>query len=162
MDLFYLVFILLDPYCIIRIGKNRDHFITEIPKNRDILNSWNRIWFSLVTQGHFHIVMPVGTLKESPLVSDFVTILRLPSRQNCRKSKAEECIFYYMASHIECQFNKSSLLQCYFLAILPAGFEQYEWMNLNTEYVLDCFNYNISNSYKTNSKKGYAEECIID
>ena len=117
MDLFYLVFILLDPYCIIRIGKNRDHFITEIPKNRDILNSWNRIWFSLVTQGHFHIVMPVGTLKESPLVSDFVTILRL---------------------------------------------EQYEWMNLNTEYVLDCFNYNISNSYKTNSKKGYAEECIID
>ena len=34
----------------------------------------------------------------------------------------EECIFDYMASHIECRFNKNSLLQCYFLAILPAGF----------------------------------------
>ena len=27
----------------------------------------------------------------------------------------------YMALHIECRFNKNSLLQCYFLAILPAG-----------------------------------------
>ena len=26
-----------------------------------------------------------------------------------------------MASHIECRLNKNSLLQCYFLAILPAG-----------------------------------------
>ena len=26
-----------------------------------------------------------------------------------------------MASHIECRFNKNPLLQCYFLAILPAG-----------------------------------------
>ena len=26
-----------------------------------------------------------------------------------------------MASHIECRFNKNSLPQCYFLAILPAG-----------------------------------------
>ena len=43
------------------------------------------------------------------------------SRQNCRKSNVEECIFDYMASHIECRFNKISLLQCYFLAILPAG-----------------------------------------
>ena len=38
-----------------------------------------------------------------------------------RKSNVEECIFDYMASHIECRFNKNSLLQCYFLAILPAG-----------------------------------------
>ena len=44
-----------------------------------------------------------------------------PSRQNCGKSSAEECIFDYMASHIEYLFNKNSLLQCYFLAILPAG-----------------------------------------
>ena len=33
----------------------------------------------------------------------------------------EECIFDYMAPYIECWFNKNSLLQCYFLAILPAG-----------------------------------------
>ena len=33
----------------------------------------------------------------------------------------EECIFDYMALHIECRFNKNSLLQCYFLAILPTG-----------------------------------------
>ena len=46
----------------------------------------------------------------------------IPSRQNCRKSNVEECIFHYMASHIECRFNKNSFLQCYFLAILPAGY----------------------------------------
>ena len=46
----------------------------------------------------------------------------IPSRQNCRKSSVEECIFDYMASHIECRFNKNALLQCYFLAILPAGY----------------------------------------
>ena len=33
----------------------------------------------------------------------------------------EECIFDYMASRIECRFNKNSLLQCYSLATLPAG-----------------------------------------
>ena len=44
-----------------------------------------------------------------------------PSRQNCRKRNVEEYIFDYMASHIECRFNKISLLQCYVLAILPAG-----------------------------------------
>ena len=27
-----------------------------------------------------------------------------------------------MASHIECRFNKISLLQCYFIAILRAGY----------------------------------------
>ena len=27
-----------------------------------------------------------------------------------------------MALHIECRFNKNALLQCYFLAFLPAGF----------------------------------------
>ena len=27
-----------------------------------------------------------------------------------------------MALHIECRFNKNSLLQCYFLVILPAGY----------------------------------------
>ena len=45
----------------------------------------------------------------------------IPSRQSFRKSNVEECIFDYIASHIECRFNKNSLLQCYFLAILPAG-----------------------------------------
>ena len=48
-------------------------------------------------------------------------IVLQPSRQNCRKSSVEECIFGYMALHIECRFNKNSLLRCYFLAILPAG-----------------------------------------
>ena len=30
-------------------------------------------------------------------------------------------VFLTMASHIKCRFNKNSLLQCYLLAILPAG-----------------------------------------
>ena len=50
----------------------------------------------------------------------------LLSPQNCRKSNVEECIFDYMALHIERRFNKNSLLQCYFLAILPAG--KYRWI----------------------------------
>ena len=41
--------------------------------------------------------------------------------QNCWKSSVEEGIFDYMASNIECRFNKNSLLQCYILAISPAG-----------------------------------------
>ena len=49
------------------------------------------------------------------------TGIPFPSRQNCRKSSEEECIFDYMALYIECRFNKISLLQCYFLAILLAG-----------------------------------------
>ena len=44
-----------------------------------------------------------------------------PSGQNCRKSNVEECIFDQMALHIECRFNKNSLLKCYFLSILLAG-----------------------------------------
>ena len=47
-------------------------------------------------------------------------IYSLPKRQNGRKSSVEECIFDYMASHFECQFNKNSLLQYGFLGILPA------------------------------------------
>ena len=43
------------------------------------------------------------------------------NKLDCRKSNVEECIFDYMASHIEYRFNKNSLLQCYFVAILPAG-----------------------------------------
>ena len=31
-----------------------------------------------------------------------------PSRQICRKSSAEVCIFVYIALHIECRFNKNS------------------------------------------------------
>ena len=39
-----------------------------------------------------------------------------------------------MASHTECQFNKNSLLQCYFLAILPAGkTEEKDFLNLKSE-----------------------------
>ena len=38
-----------------------------------------------------------------------------------QKTSVEECIFDYMTSHIKCKLNKNSLLQCYFLAILPAG-----------------------------------------
>ena len=40
-----------------------------------------------------------------------------------RKSGVKECIFVYMASHIECRFNKNALLRCHFLAILPAGLQ---------------------------------------
>ena len=42
------------------------------------------------------------------------------SRQNRRKSSVEECIFDYIALHIESRFNKNSLLQSYFVAYLPA------------------------------------------
>ena len=36
---------------------------------------------------------------------DVVEKYALPSRQICRKSSVEECIFDYMAFHIECRFN---------------------------------------------------------
>ena len=49
----------------------------------------------------------------------------LISRQNCRKSNMVECIFVYMALHFQCRFNKNSLLQRYFLAILLAGIYMY-------------------------------------
>ena len=35
-----------------------------------------------------------------------------------QKSSVEECIFDYMASHIECRFNKNTLLQGYFFSVL--------------------------------------------
>ena len=38
-----------------------------------------------------------------------------------QKNNVLESIFGYMASHIECRFNRNSLLQYYFLAILLAG-----------------------------------------
>ena len=38
-----------------------------------------------------------------------------------------------MALHIECRFNKNSLLQCYFLAFLPAGIQaQHQATNITT------------------------------
>ena len=37
------------------------------------------------------------------------------------ESYAKECIFDYIALHIECQFNKILLLHGHFLAFLPAG-----------------------------------------
>ena len=43
----------------------------------------------------------------------------IPSRQICRKSSVEECFLDDMALPIECRSNKNSLLQRYFLAILP-------------------------------------------
>ena len=44
-----------------------------------------------------------------------------PAGKIAEKNYVEECIFDYMASHIECRFKENSLLQCYFLAVLPAG-----------------------------------------
>ena len=55
----------------------------------------------------------------------------IPSRQICRKSSVEECFFDDMALHIECQFNKNSLFQRYFLAILPAGLPSYRISQCN-------------------------------
>ena len=46
------------------------------------------------------------------------------SRQNYWKECAEECIFDYIALHFECQFNKNSLLQGYFLEFLLAGMRE--------------------------------------
>ena len=77
-------------------------------------------------------------------VQIFVTLSRRLSlktcRQNCRKSNVDECIFYYMASHIECPFNKNALLQCYFLAILPAGYLQF---TCNNKILHKPFNYHL-------------------
>ena len=67
-------------------------------------------WFIIISKSQYKTPVQI-----------FINILYVPSRQNCRKSNVEECIFYYMALDIECWFNKNSLLQCYFLAILPAG-----------------------------------------
>ena len=54
-----------------------------------------------------------------------VTYLLLhPTGKIAEKSNVEECIFVYMALHFQCRFNKNTLLQCSFLAILPAGQER--------------------------------------
>ena len=58
----------------------------------------------------------------------------IPSRQNCRKSNVEECIFVYMALHFLCRFNKNSLLQCNFLAILPAGIAIHKGRKFNLRF----------------------------
>ena len=57
-------------------------------------------------------------------------VFKLPdinSKQSCRpnptgKSRSVvECIFVHIAFHIECRFNKYSLLRSYLLGYLPAG-----------------------------------------
>ena len=53
------------------------------------------------------------------IVSSAVLVSLQPLR--ARKGTVEECILDDMALHIDCQFNKNSLLQCYFLRFLPAG-----------------------------------------
>ena len=37
------------------------------------------------------------------------------------QKKQCEGVYFYVALHIECRFNKNSLLQCYFLVFLPDG-----------------------------------------
>ena len=44
----------------------------------------------------------------------FFLIVRNPNRQNCRKTNEEECIFVYIALHIECRFIKTTLLHSTF------------------------------------------------
>ena len=57
------------------------------------------------------------------LKMDLISKIIYPAGKIAEKaSNVEECIFDYMASHIECRFNKNSLIQCYFLGILPAGY----------------------------------------
>ena len=62
------------------------------------------------------------------LIKLLYNLMPKPSRHSCRKSSVEKCIFDYMTLHIECRFNKNSLLQCYFLAIFPAG--KQEWCEI--------------------------------
>ena len=50
-----------------------------------------------------------------------------------QKKQCEGCIFHYMAPHIECRFNKNSILQCDFLAFLPAGYHSKNTPNTSTE-----------------------------
>ena len=44
-----------------------------------------------------------------------------PAGKIAEKAMWRSVFFYYMALHIECRFNKNSLLQCYFLTILKKG-----------------------------------------
>ena len=56
----------------------------------------------------------------------YVVILDLlPSRQNYRKGRVKECIFYYMALCIECRFNKNALLQCCFVLEISKAYWVY-------------------------------------
>ena len=64
----------------------------------------------------------VYSLHHDSFIYCCISFCFITSRQIYRKSSAEECIFDYMVSRFECRFNKNSLLQCYFLAILPAGY----------------------------------------
>ena len=79
--------------------------------------------FRMTSQGSGFIPQTTPGLPASKFILLIKKICHnLPSRQNRRKSSVEECIFEYMALHFECRFNKNSLLQCYFLAILPVGY----------------------------------------
>ena len=68
----------------------------------------------------FQMLHKHGLLAIKQVKKDFFRSTSFPASKNCRKSNAEECIFDYMAFNIERRFNKSSLLQCYFLVILLA------------------------------------------
>ena len=38
-----------------------------------------------------------------------------------QENSVEECVFVYIALHIECQFSKNSLFQCYFFSLFLAA-----------------------------------------
>ena len=50
-----------------------------------------------------------GAVPGSQLFGNFYS----QPQKNCKRSSVEECIFDYTALHIECQFYKNTLLQCY-------------------------------------------------
>ena len=90
-------------------------------KNKSIIKTWiERGLLAVLFSGQYfypffkYLVIFVQTTNEAQLQ-------KFAMRQNCRKSSVVKCFFVYIALHIECRSNKKSLLQCYFLAFLPAG-----------------------------------------
>ena len=55
------------------------------------------------------------------IATKYVEILsfrKTETQQNCRRNSVEECIFGFLALHIECRFNKNSLLRrCWVVGI---------------------------------------------
>ena len=51
----------------------------------------------------------------------YPTTLPFPAGKTAEKAMWRSVFFLYMALHFQCRFNKNSLLQCYYLVILPAG-----------------------------------------
>ena len=61
-----------------------------------------------------------------------------PSRQNCRKSSAEECIFDYMELHIECR-SKTHFSSVLFYRFYPMSFHLVGVVSVEHPSFFICF-----------------------